>query len=308
MLNCLLDYVGVADCEGTAPESGVYLNELAGVSTRGLDALADDDKRTFLGVWRAIQARAARKMYAELARLYADSPLMDGGRAGSDAENAQIGAGIPLGLRLAQANAPYCAWRVRSVTLRVTNPINFDLNVWDAETGALLDTFPVQAVAGKNIVSIEKTYLSTAIFIGYASIFTQTPALTPYNACNCGEECGKISASNVLGIAPALGETAFSAGLCVEYSRYCAIEKYVCSRKDEFLTLWIAYLTIEWLEERLYSTRLNRFTSLAKEEATERLRAAQTEARELTAAVRLFDDDSCCKPCPEGLKAVYAKI
>jgi hypothetical protein len=56
-MNCLLNYVGIRSC-GTAPESGVFINQFPGMSTELMDKIASQDQVTFSQVWKDIQNSA----------------------------------------------------------------------------------------------------------------------------------------------------------------------------------------------------------------------------------------------------------
>jgi len=61
MLGCLIDYIGLSYCAGIyeQPASGIYLNSLPGISIQSIDAIADSEQTTYLGVWADVQSSAA---------------------------------------------------------------------------------------------------------------------------------------------------------------------------------------------------------------------------------------------------------
>lgn len=61
MLSCFVDYIGLSYCAGIyeQPASGIYLNSLPGISIQSIDAIADDEQLTYLGVWEDVQSSAA---------------------------------------------------------------------------------------------------------------------------------------------------------------------------------------------------------------------------------------------------------
>lgn len=63
MINCFLDYIGLAYCSiksgpYESPLSGKYLNSLPGISIEKMDSVADSEQVTFLGLWTDIQLTA----------------------------------------------------------------------------------------------------------------------------------------------------------------------------------------------------------------------------------------------------------
>jgi hypothetical protein len=59
-MDCWIDYIGISYCPGIyeQPGSGIYLNSLPGISIQSIDAIADSEQITYLGVWADVQASA----------------------------------------------------------------------------------------------------------------------------------------------------------------------------------------------------------------------------------------------------------
>lgn len=72
-MECLRNYIGIVGCgapmppvieEGEEPEdlfSGLYINQLPGISLRSIEKLADEEQENYLGVWNDVQTRAILK-------------------------------------------------------------------------------------------------------------------------------------------------------------------------------------------------------------------------------------------------------
>ncbi len=59
-MNCLIDYVGLAQQCGYIPSlSGMYLNQLPGIELKEVDEIANNDQKNFIGLWNDLQATAA---------------------------------------------------------------------------------------------------------------------------------------------------------------------------------------------------------------------------------------------------------
>ena len=43
-MNCLTDYIGLRGCTDSDPISGLYINDLAGISLKSIDAIADNEQ------------------------------------------------------------------------------------------------------------------------------------------------------------------------------------------------------------------------------------------------------------------------
>lgn len=68
-MECLQNIIGLRGCGEpvTNPEPQLFINELPGVSIENIEALADNEQETFLGVWADVQKRAFKK-FALLAK------------------------------------------------------------------------------------------------------------------------------------------------------------------------------------------------------------------------------------------------
>lgn len=57
-MQCFIDHIGLIYCTGggyTAPDSGIYINSLPGISIENTDKIADSEQVTYLGVWDDVQ-------------------------------------------------------------------------------------------------------------------------------------------------------------------------------------------------------------------------------------------------------------
>lgn len=60
-MDCFIDYIGVKGCDSTEPESGVYINDLPGVTLENIERIANAEQITFAGVWDEVQKRSIRQ-------------------------------------------------------------------------------------------------------------------------------------------------------------------------------------------------------------------------------------------------------
>lgn len=67
-MDCFLDYIGLSYCAGIyeQPGSGIYLNSLPGISIQSIDAIADSEQTTYLGVWADVQSSAVAQFRIEV--------------------------------------------------------------------------------------------------------------------------------------------------------------------------------------------------------------------------------------------------
>lgn len=57
-MDCLKDYIGLRHCSQEEPESGLYVNNLPGMSTELVDKIANSEQVNLVGVWEDVQATA----------------------------------------------------------------------------------------------------------------------------------------------------------------------------------------------------------------------------------------------------------
>lgn len=71
-MDCLKDYIGISGCGATLPVlgegqtledvfSGLYINQLPGISLKSIEKLADSEQENYLGVWFDVKRRALLK-------------------------------------------------------------------------------------------------------------------------------------------------------------------------------------------------------------------------------------------------------
>ena len=82
MATCLTDYIGIRGCSGDdAPESGLYINSLPGISLESIDRIATEDHITYKGVWSDVQDEAyqvfAVDFFNELLKCFKVQPYCD---------------------------------------------------------------------------------------------------------------------------------------------------------------------------------------------------------------------------------------
>lgn len=85
---------------------------------------------------------------------------------------------------------------------------------------------------------------------------------------------------------------------CYQLNAYCDYEDLICNNKARLLNPWRYLLGNQLMQFRLYSTRLNRFTTVDLESAEKLLNFYQVEyEKALASAVKLIDTGDCCLQC-----------
>lgn len=337
MLSCLAGYIGYWPCDGAAPESGLYLHELQGISLESVDKIADSDQRTFENVLSDIEKRALNRLSTEVrarfARRYRLLSLTEFAVFGDRVNTANLTAAVASELRGFRINLDYHDFgyvksnfqvlHIQSLSIYLQVPGNTTLKVIDLDSGQELDTFTVNGQAGWNSVILNRDYTSRNLFFGYAadsidSVETEIPTdlvNTLLGACGCdcagtGNCQSRIVGSTYntgTGLISSSGDNTY--GVRATLSIQCRFDAVVCNNKLLFRNALWYLLGYELMNERMFSSRVNRFTTIDRSRAEE-LRGFFLEEfeRELDSTVDgiQLDDNDCCLQCDAPVKYGYS--
>lgn len=93
---------------------------------------------------------------------------------------------------------------------------------------------------------------------------------------------------------------------CYQISPYCDYEAIICGNKQVLANAWRYLLGNQLMLFRLYTPRLNRFTTVDLKDAAELKDLYQSEyERSLAQAVKLIDVTSCCLECGGNPSVVW---
>lgn len=85
---------------------------------------------------------------------------------------------------------------------------------------------------------------------------------------------------------------------CYELNPYCDYEEFACTNTTKLLNAWRYLLGNQLMLERLYSTRINRFTTVDRDQAIELRDYYQVEyEKALKQASKLLIITDCCLIC-----------
>lgn len=66
ILSCFDNLIGILGCNSVAPDSGLYINSLPGITLEKVDSVADAEQVTYLGVWEDVKQRAILRFRTQL--------------------------------------------------------------------------------------------------------------------------------------------------------------------------------------------------------------------------------------------------
>lgn len=305
-------------CSATEPLSGLYIDDLPGISLDSIGKFADEEQATYKQVWIDVEKRAVKKFGTRLTQEFKKRFLLktltqtgDIGRyidaTTTLAASAQY-RGLTIELEMENSlklkRSAFQAIHLQTVAVYcAVPPASLTVKVFDLYTGELLQTLTVASpVSGWNSINVYQTYSSHRIFIGVDATLLDT---VPQNievqklreCCNAIIR-GAVTSNAGSSITDAsLTEGNDSYGVTAVFNTGCNYEPLVCSNKKTFaLPLWYL-MGYEMMIERLFSVRLNRFTTIMRKEA-EQLRDYFLDQfnQELTTCIdgiRLDNKDAC---------------
>ena len=314
-MECLIDYIGLRGCGTSEPESGLFINELYGVQFESIQKIADSEQKTFQGVWDDVQVRGIHKMSTAVTNYfrskYQIKKVSDTFNLGKILESTTTAPSAEYrGFFIeTQYNSNFTNIYVQSVNLYLASPANTTLKIFDTLTGEELYTTSITGVAGWNLVKINKTFRAENIFVGYdATAITSTnmkidEIVRGEFECFCNDwfNCeAKVRGGSLVSPYTDVEEVNNTYGLSSVFGVRCSYDNLVCDNKDVFkVALWYL-LGHELMNERIYTPRLNRFTTIDLDKAKALRDEFKNEyEKELMNAIQgiKLNTNDCCLEC-----------
>jgi hypothetical protein len=309
-MNCFIDYIGLRGAvSGITPDSGLYVNDLPGINLKSLDAIADSDKVNYQRLWDIIQQRAVKNfgnaIYSILNRRYRIRTLLQSidllkqiDAITYDPLAQWRGFTIELSFKNMQrlVASPFQTTHIQELSLYLTSVPAGDVpvKIFDLNTGDVLDSFTIpaaSAVIGWNRIKVEKRYVAYRIFCAYdATLIEGTNLYIPQTVITGCMSCVNWiygfsfceayvrGAQTVVKTDPTiLGFTNQSYGLSAKFSVGCTYDGLAANNRALFANALWYLIGAEILVERLSSDRINRYTTIDREQAQENLAYMQEQ-------------------------------
>lgn len=292
-MNCLKDYIGIDACVNTASASGVYINKfLPGIEWKQIEEIADSDTVGLAALWSDIQDRAATRFRTDVNVALQNKFGANGYNSGYKLK--QITQTNDLGIYNTSTTYPAAAELrgftikisefssnlnsiyVQSVKLYAKDLTPYTITFRDAKSGVILHTesytaaaanawytIPVEvdfAVKELNVVYDSTGHISQSLPLDQLAYYDQGCDCLCYGYNNCE--------AYITGYKNAL-TSSDSYGLSGVFSIRCKWDNLVCNNKEYFMTAWAYCLGAELMTERIYSSRINRWTTIDKNRAME---------------------------------------
>lgn len=293
MLDCIDNLIGIKGTCGaqTAPDSGLYLQDLPNINISVMDAAigkeaisAYDELARKLELAGTLCVNELRTALSSRFRLNAE---LENSRVGFVKENLETQAAQAkyIGANIRVNAFPFLELFVSRIGVQMQTSGAVDLKVIDLITGTILETITITAVAKiPTYVDVYKKYKTNGqrqnIFIGYDATTkgSYKTIINPNWCWTCNGSWHNYIYSQARAVTIGLADTLIDSsitsvdntgGVIVEYSLGCDIERFFCSVKYQFaLAIWYR-AGILVLDTIINSKRFNSLISLFQGEHTE---------------------------------------
>jgi len=323
-MTCLQDYIGLRGCGAAVPPSGLYVNDLPGISLKQLVNLTNEEETTYVQLWDVIQKRAMNRFSLDvreaMGKYYKLNSLMQGVNLGKQLDGPLsrpsqefIGFTIELidNATYEYAPSPLASIHIQEILFYASENINGAIfKIYDISTGTELMTKTVNLITGWNTIPINTTfhnnYSVNSWRIGCFYFDTQDlPDIyslqlpTNHQIPGCCDIRVRGALASVIPIDDSIEFTSNSYGLTGTFSIVCSWDAVICQNKTLFSRAFWYLCGIELLTEQLYSTKLNLFTTTNLQRAKELREEYQVEyAKSLEQVAGGFKlNCDCCIDC-----------
>lgn len=304
-MNCLLDYIGIKGCTFATSLSGLYINDLPGVEFQNIEQIANPEQVDYAGVWADVQKLGLRKfkldVIAEFGNRYKLNEIAQTVNLGKGIDSTSTTAaavqwrGFTIELNQSTdtlVNSNLQLLSIQTLNLYIPGAIDTTVKIFDLDTGEELFTKSVTGALGWNLVQVNTIFSARRIFCCYDATLIasslldiSTFDLQGFNGqgggCDCGFTdnylwyfWGRGCSARVQGAYSSKTSTVTSVtsgtntfGLSGIFSLKCGYDNVVCWNKEHFATALLYCLGAQLMTERIYASRLNRWTTIDLEKA-----------------------------------------
>ncbi len=331
-MDCFIDYIGINGCGNVAPASGLYLNELAGISVESIAKLSKPEQDTYLDVWADIQKRAVRKFNSQVIAMFAKryrlKRLRDNFRIEQEVQpnyipalsNSFRGFGINLDPTNTAEFSPLVALTLANLRFYSTQVGTFNFTIGrEGGVGANYN-FSQDCVVGWNNLldtySIPFSAIGTTfgVVVNCATLETAETIVAP-NESGCCSCCLTSSCSvEIKGMQIDNGlitESQNAHGFSCDIALGCSFEALMCVNRTLFSTAVWYLMGAETMIERIFSDRINKWTTIDKKKAQDLydyyLSEQEKEVAQVVDGIDLIDY-GCCIECDPEISYRWAEL
>lgn len=310
---CQDDYIAID--RSTTSRSGLYATDLPGVEIALLEGLTKDDQAGYLELWENIYSRAWTNLISDISKALQDKFYVDlkliARETSKFLDDVNTNSGL-AGIRIQFDLPKYARIHILSVGVfseQAYGSPGVTIQFFDEdENGELLRSVSDTISEGRNTINIDTDFEVEKLFIAYdptqfefrstenkyypLSNWAYWDKLTCMWPCTWGGQ-GEVRQIN-------------GGGLNVKYTVECSISKFVCENLNFFKTAFWYRIGLELTIERRFGNRLNQFTTMTIERATELSGFFNAQyQQELMNAIKAhrIDEDPICFNCKNVVSA-----
>lgn len=254
MLECFEDLIGIhKNCEPTSPTSGLFLNDLPGITLANIAAGVTSENSSYVDKIDTLISEATNKVIHDFRTIIQPhmiyTSILEADNIGFYKENQvaeAASAGNYRGIRIKNNYRPALSFNLNSFSLKLDASLTVPVYLYDLMTGAVIDTFSINTVAGKvALKQVNKNYPNygqnqqLALLYDAGLAGTYTTNASPYAGGSCSGCRGTYSNKYISfdGVSiPKAGSVIdqnattiqSTAGLSINYSLNCDAGYYLC--------------------------------------------------------------------------------
>lgn len=292
-MDCLTNYIGLKNCNLPDPESGLYINDLPGMSTELADKIADSETINFKGVWDKVQKRSILRFKHDvqislMKWVKLNNVIYQTRKLLKSQSNSYIT--IPAnpnytGVYLMLPESRYVEFRFNDIVVYSFQTVTTTLKVWDLNDGSELYSQSIDLVPGLNTIKVKQIfplkYRIMELFVGVDTTgFDSIETINDYYywytndwACAAQSTFGYGSVRGIFQFYPATYDTnlpiqlsnvirtGIGKGVTINGEIRCSVDQFICDNKELLSQSLLYLLGSEMLKEKKNSSRLNYFTT-----------------------------------------------
>lgn len=273
---CQDDYITID--RSTQSRSRLYATDLPGVEIALLEGLTKEDQVDYIELWENIYSRAWSNLVSDISKALQEKFHVDlkliARETSKFSDDVNTNSGL-AGLRI-QFDLPKYA-RLHVLSVEVFSESSYPspgiaIQFFDTdESGELLHSVSDSINTGRNTINVDTDFEVEKLFIAYdPTEFQLRQTENKYfplsnwaywDKISCMWPCAWGGQGEVRQIN--------GGGLNVKYTVECSIEKFVCENINFFKKAFWYRIGLELTIERRFGNRLNQFTTMTIERATE---------------------------------------
>jgi hypothetical protein len=310
----LADYI--TPSKDTPSRSGLYANQLPGVTLNLLDDLTKDEQEDWEEFWDDLYSRAIVNFVSDVQGKLADKFLIDLNLLSKETSSYQADLNASTesvaGIKLTYVLPKYGVLHVTTIELYAeTAQTDKEIIFYEEdENGRELYSVTVDLVEGINSFNIDQDFAVDKLFIA----FDPSAVSVRRTKNRYFDNCYYFEFSDTSCLFPCYNQTQGSVvqvnggGINVIYNAKCSISKFVEDNINIFREAFWYRIGLELIRERIFSDRFNRWTTMTSEDAEKKeaiyAKECELKLNNATRSLRMQEDPTCFS-CRSAVQAAY---